>query len=441
MSIQSDFLSFLTNIEPSKTTKEKISSIQNNLRDYLKNHDKYKDIMIESFLIGSYAKNTCIRPKLHDGKPDVDIAIVTNYSESNNSKDVLDELYEILKEKYTNNNITKQKRSIGIEMEQIELDIVPLIKKDFSKLYMIGDKTRGGWNDTNPKKHLEWVSDINSNENKVFIPLVKIFKWWRRINCPDTIKYPKGILLEKIISENIMSVDKGYQDIVYDTMNKILENYKINIESNTLPFVSDPGITINNLFDGYKFEDFKSFYNKVQNHVNKLQEDKFSNDIWREVLGNEFPKSSNVRNILEDLRSLVNINIFNVPHRIAPIWESEPNIGSLNVTLKCIDKNNTQVNYSPNGTCYLATNIKLYFNIVGESLFNNDCSIYWQVVNTGKEAETNNCLRGDRFELPNSGIYGKYEETAYVGTHWVQAFMVKNNKCIAKSEEIIINVK
>ena len=78
MAKQKDFNSFLSNIEPSQTTVSYISSVQNNLRDYLANHNKYKDIHVQTFLSGSYAKHTSIRPKLYDGKRDVDIIVETN---------------------------------------------------------------------------------------------------------------------------------------------------------------------------------------------------------------------------------------------------------------------------------------------------------------------------------------------------------------------------
>ena len=44
MAKQKDFDSFISNIEPSKTTVSYISSVQNNLREYLENHSEYKDI-------------------------------------------------------------------------------------------------------------------------------------------------------------------------------------------------------------------------------------------------------------------------------------------------------------------------------------------------------------------------------------------------------------
>ena len=79
MAKQSDFDSFLSNIEPSKSTVDSISSIQNNMRKYLKEHDTYKSVHIDTFLSGSYAKHTSIRPAKGDNKRDVDIIVVTNY--------------------------------------------------------------------------------------------------------------------------------------------------------------------------------------------------------------------------------------------------------------------------------------------------------------------------------------------------------------------------
>ena len=68
MAKQSDFNSFLKDIEPSTTTVSYISSIQTNLRDYLKSHESYKFVHTDTFLSGSYAKHTSIRPVAGDKK-------------------------------------------------------------------------------------------------------------------------------------------------------------------------------------------------------------------------------------------------------------------------------------------------------------------------------------------------------------------------------------
>jgi len=247
MNKEKDFEEFLHNIEPSITTKRYVSSIQNNLRKFLEYHEHYKEKIIDTFLTGSYAKHTCIRPTKYDGKTDVDIVVVTNYTENDDSKAVLDELYNICKEKY--NNVTKQSRSIGIEMDGTDVDVVPMIEDNFSLMYKIGNKKDGNWKKTNPKGHMEWCSDINKRNSNKFVRVVKIFKWWRKNNCPDSIKYPKGITLEKIIADNLYDCNNTYEDIVFNTMKNIKNSFEYYIENGMKPFISDPSITSDNLSD------------------------------------------------------------------------------------------------------------------------------------------------------------------------------------------------
>lgn len=69
-------------------------------------------------------------------------------------------------------------------------------------------------------------------------------------------------------------------------------------------------------------------------------------------------------------------------------------------------------------------------------------SVYWQVVNTGQEAKDRRQLRGQIFPSKTAGIGGltQKEATAYTGMHWVQCFIVKNNKCVALSSEFVVNI-
>lgn len=439
MASNNDFERFIHNIEPSQTTKKYIASIQNNLREYLEKHEIYKEKLLDTFLTGSYAKHTCIRPTKYDGKTDVDIVVVTSYTEKDDSKDVLNELYGICNEKYK--KVTKQSRSIGIEMEGIEVDVVPLIKDNMSGMYKIGNKKNGTWKNTNPKGHIEWCSAVNKNNDKKFVRIVKIFKWWRKNNCPETVKYPKGITLEKMIADNLVECNNGYEKIIFDTMKNIENFLQMNIESETKPFISDPGIPYNNLSDSYEFNDFKSFYHKVKRHIKLLEETNFSNESWRCVLGNEFPKTDNKCNsFMETLRERYSNSFFNVPHKVKPIWYESTNLTLIDVKVKCYDEYNNLINYNSDGNDLLEKNINIDFKIVGAAAFSSNTKIYWQVVNTGDEAKNCGCLRGE-FEQSNIYNYGRHECTAYTGTHWVQAFIVNNGECIAKSKEILVKIK
>jgi hypothetical protein len=61
--------------------------------------------------------------------------------------------------------------------------------------------------------------------------------------------------------------------------------------------------------------------------------------------------------------------------------------------------------------------------------------VYWQVVNTGEHAATNNDLRGKVFK----GRKVQLEHTMYTGKHWIEAFIIHNGTCIARTEPFFVN--
>lgn len=69
--------------------------------------------------------------------------------------------------------------------------------------------------------------------------------------------------------------------------------------------------------------------------------------------------------------------------------------------------------------------------------------VYWQVVNTGEEAKNSNSLRGTIFKAQTAGAGGlRYSDaTAYTGTHWVECYIIKNNICVARSNEIFVQIE
>jgi len=434
---QKDFNNFLNNIEPSNSTISYISSIQTNLRDYLKSHDKYKTVHVQTFLSGSYAKHTSIRPMLYDGKRDVDIVVETTYTSVADSRAVLSELYDVIIEKSIYSTARLQSYSVSVELNGIEIDIAPIVTDDSGKKCYIGSSEEDLWKLTDPKGHISWSSSINASNNGKYKPLVKMLKWWRRTHCPDRIKYPKGITLEKLIADNLPEGDLNTENHMVATIQNIVAAYKeMYTDQGKIPIIDDPTVEENNLLESYKISDFKAFIEKLSEHLQLINENGTTNDVWRTILGNEFPK--------EESRSLVEysfeqrnaIACLSVPYRQRPVWAL------------------------PRGTAAFI-NTEVLFSDGHRELIENDgtsipkgCTLYyralhgvkqpyhmrWQIVNTGKEAAANTCLRGG-FEDSNFGMNVRYETTAYTGKHYVQCFIIKQGSCVAKSKEFIINVQ
>jgi len=66
--------------------------------------------------------------------------------------------------------------------------------------------------------------------------------------------------------------------------------------------------------------------------------------------------------------------------------------------------------------------------------------VYWQVVNTGKSARASGDLRGDIFKDKEPMSLTHDETARYRGRHWAECFIVKNNLCVARSGEILVNI-
>lgn len=69
-------------------------------------------------------------------------------------------------------------------------------------------------------------------------------------------------------------------------------------------------------------------------------------------------------------------------------------------------------------------------------------NVFWQVVNTGQEAEAANGLRGN---FAAGSVYrGKVEQkesTSYTGSHSIECFIVKNGLLVARSGAFIVNIR
>ncbi|OAS21392.1 SMODS domain-containing nucleotidyltransferase [Paenibacillus oryzisoli] len=303
MITQTQFTSFLTDIEPSQTTKTDASNGHTKVRDFLSGHATYKKYYVSSFLSGSYIRDTAIRPKIKEGtvaRPDVDIIIVTKHTLSDDPQSVIDSLYSTLRSEYS--IIRKQNRSVGIQTDKVDIDVVPIIAPNgIEGTLYIPDRKKEQWIITNPPKHTVWTTEINQDCSARFKPLVKLMKWWRRENT-TLAKKPKGFVIECIVAECMDRQQTNYGELFVGTLEKIVEKYKIYISLGSIPHISDPGVSGNSVTAGMTFDAFEGFYNKVKAHakigreaIDEKDADKSINK-WRILFGDRFPKSSVVQN-------------------------------------------------------------------------------------------------------------------------------------------------
>lgn len=133
-------------------------------------------------------------------------------------------------------------------------------------------------------------------------------------------------------------------------------------------------------------------------------------------------------------------SFFNVPHRKKPKWPY-----SLNGHTAVIAAHLAQEGFRPRELVSNAAPVpkrcQLRFTV--RTSVPGPFRVYWQVVNTGKDAIYAGDERGlfyDEGELHRAGKTWE-ESTKYTGSHWIQCFIVKNGVCVAESQEFVVNIR
>ena len=297
MTTQQQFLDMLAEIEPSDSTVSACSSAHETLRQGLADHEKFGDVHVETFLSGSYKRKTAIRPTSVGGdlqRPDVDIIAVTDHTKDDEPQVVLDAVYEALVDAGYK-NLTVNRRSINVNMVTVDMDVVPVIEDGDS--YLIPDIHSKEWIRTNPPAHTRWTTDVNNDAGGRFKPLVKLFKWWRRVHLADQ-KRPKGFILECLVAKHMNYSETNYETLFATLLESIRDAYVGYVLIGAVPYLEDPGVPGNNVFSAVTVDEFKTFHAKVKEMaalarkaMGETDSDK-ALEFWRQVLSPRFHASA-----------------------------------------------------------------------------------------------------------------------------------------------------
>ena len=118
MANSADFESFLKNISPSKSTIDEAGRLHRNLREHLRTCDSCRNTHVDTYLLGSYANQTFIRPKKDSNSCDIDVIVETTHSISDSPYTVLCELEKAIRKRDCYQNTRIQTHSVGIPLSE-----------------------------------------------------------------------------------------------------------------------------------------------------------------------------------------------------------------------------------------------------------------------------------------------------------------------------------
>lgn len=355
MELPSYFSDFLADIRPTSERVTNCSEGHTTLREQLRADTELSPIIVGTFLQGSYRRKTAIEPQ-ENKNLDVDIVVVTRLTEEEfDPAQALNRFRPFVEEHYPDQH-ELQGRSIGIHLDEVDLDLVVTSAPSEAQLGIIAvlekyedevddeanevlikalveartgavgfglsraellekaiktakekpqwkveplripDRENKQWRDTHPIAQMEWTSEKNVLCNKHYINVVKAIKWWRAMRQPEP-KYPKGYPLEHIIGaccpDGITSVAEG----VTRTLEAIVDNYQVYAQLISTPTLYDHGVE-HDVLQRVTGEDFAAFHAHVSRAAKlarKALDDldlKNSANSWHDLFGDPFPKPS-----------------------------------------------------------------------------------------------------------------------------------------------------
>lgn len=170
-----------TRLEITNLQAETVSTRQTSVREVV---ESGMDV-VDSFLTGSFSRKTMIAP-LKDADIDVFIVLDPRYfhhydqGQNGGQAGLLDFLKRTLRKTYTRTpDISRNGQAVTIRFEDFVVDVVPGFNRKGGG-FLIPNSINGQWLSTDPKKHIEIMSEANAAHSGDLVPLIKMIKAWNR---------------------------------------------------------------------------------------------------------------------------------------------------------------------------------------------------------------------------------------------------------------------
>jgi len=335
------FEGFLRNIRLPEELANQCRDEHLRLRGLLLADADLRDIIVSTFLQGSYRRDTGTKPNGEDPHADVDVVVVTTLDPTRYTPDLVVARFTPFLEKNYTGQWERQDRSIKITPngKDVTLDLVvtaapseiqqeffesidPTFKAartgvtapealNFREAFdrvaksarleewqreplLIPDRELKQWQRTHPLEQIRWTQEKNDDTDGNYINVVRAVKWWRKEN-PDG-KYPRGYPLEHLVGDTCHDGVGSVAEGVTLALEAIRDRYRIYVQTGTKPNLPDRGVPEHDVFKRITPEQFAIFWRLVETAAGKaraaMNAEGNANTmvLWRDLLGPEFPQ-------------------------------------------------------------------------------------------------------------------------------------------------------
>lgn len=271
------------NLEITDLQTTTVSARQQNVRSAIES----EITILDSFLTGSYRRNTMIAP-LSEADIDVFIILHPNYYEHNGQASLLDKIKRILRKTYSKTpEISRNGQAVTIAFTDFQVDVVPAFYRNGGG-FLIPDSILQQWIATDPKVHVEIWSQSNKDHNSNLVPLIKMIKGWNKKHSSLLRSFHLETLILQILNNITISdypsgaryvFDKARSQVQYDALDPAGYGWNVGAYLDTATKIQD---VVSRL---------ETAYNRAVDAERLTRENKTREayDKWRLIFGDYFP--------------------------------------------------------------------------------------------------------------------------------------------------------
>ena len=461
-------------IDVSEANYEKASNRYKAIANYIKesNLAKYSP---DIYLQGSIKLGTAIKPLTEEGAYDIDIvcSLTKKRRCDQTQRELKDEVGKVVESyslRYNMQNLPKESNRCWtlnyVDESNFHIDILPAVPWDSPDKgpVAISDKRSDNYDDitlnweiSNPKGYFEWFksqSDFDIIKEsytkrihakieeipdyKIKTPLQKIVQLLKRhaeVMFEDDMEHKPSSVIITTLAANVYPKCTSIREDFTSSLMNVIKNLLVGIAyEDGAPCIYNPVNRNEKL--SLKWDKERTYFESFLKWYNQLKAD-FSVDNTEVTLNESLYY---MRRSLSKNTNEIGISLELLSHHQKAKWKilsSNEDDAEIKAYYSCHGFREKEIKSGE----ALNKNGNLRFEVSIPAFNRKDFDIYWQITNTGTEAKNANCLRGDFYDSKiEKGKRIRTEETRYVGRHYVEAYLVKNNICYRKSKPFEVNI-
>lgn len=412
MQVKDDFNEFISNLQI-----DNFDDINTSLEGIAKklNQKYYDNSTTDNYLmVGSMGRNTSIK-----GESDIDVIyelpdeVFERFDdyESNGQSQLLNEIRDVLKEKYPSTDIKGDGQVVVISFTKYKIELVPGFKQDNNSYKYPDTHDSGSWKITKPILEIEEANNTINNTS-TYRDICQMIREWKANNGVTICGLLIDTLIKDFLGNNPEYKWKSKSD--YYELLKSVFKYLSDQDENRKQWNA---MGSNQIIENKNF----NFIKKGKKAYNKLSNSTDESSTLRELFGSRFPiseQSANEYGYSNDEQFIEEIFPVYIMYSLKIDCEITQNGFRTGLLSEFIKKK-----------FMIKQNRKLKFMIV-ENNIPKPYDIYWKVRNVGYEAIRRNCIRGQI----KKGIDYLNESTNFYGPHYVECYIIKDEICVARDK-------